>query len=43
MVERNTLYMVIAWFTWKQADLLVEAGIKSMRHLKDRVKTITVG
>lgn len=42
MVERNTLYMVIALFTWKKADLLVEAEIKSMRHLKDRVKTITL-
>ncbi len=42
MVERKTLYTVIALLTGKQADLLAEAAVKSMQHLKDRVKTITL-
>ena len=42
MVERKTLYTVIARLTGKRADLLAVAAIASMRHLKDKVKTITL-
>ena len=42
MVERKTLYTVIARLTGKRADLLAQATIDSMRHLKDRIKTITL-
>ncbi len=42
MVERKTLYTVIARLTGKRADLLAEAAIDSMRHLKDKIKTITL-
>ena len=42
MVERKTLYTVIARLTGKRADLLAEATIDSMRHLKDKIKTITL-
>jgi len=41
MVERKTLYTVIVRLTGKRADLLAEAAIESMEHLKDKVKTIT--
>ncbi len=42
MVERKTLYTVIARLTGKRADLLAEAAIGSMLHLKDKIKTITL-
>tara|TARA_R110002167_G_scaffold360539_1_gene578245 strand:- start:76 stop:1044 length:969 start_codon:yes stop_codon:yes gene_type:complete len=42
MVERKTLYTVIALLTGKQADLLANAAVESMAHLKDKVKTITL-
>lgn len=42
MVERKTLYTVIARLTGKRADLLAEAAIDSMSHLKNKVKTITL-
>lgn len=42
MVERKTLFTVIALLTGKRADLLADAAIKSMRHLKDKVKTVTL-
>lgn len=42
MVERKTLYTVIARLTGKQADLLAKATINSMGHLKDKIKTITL-
>ncbi|MCU7801807.1 MAG: IS30 family transposase [Candidatus Thiodiazotropha sp. (ex Lucinoma borealis)] len=41
MVERKTLYTVIVRLTGKRADLLTEAAVLNMQHLKDRVKTIT--
>lgn len=41
MVERKTLYTVIVRLTGKRADLLAEAAITHMIHLKDKVKTIT--
>ena len=41
MVERKTLYTVIVLLTGKRADLLAEAAIEHMAHLKDHVKTIT--
>lgn len=41
MVERKTLYTVIVRLTGKRADLLAEAAVLNMQHLKDRVKTIT--
>ncbi|OOZ38066.1 IS30 family transposase [Solemya elarraichensis gill symbiont] len=41
MVERKTLYTVIVRLTGKRADLLTEAAVQNMQHLKDRVKTIT--
>ena len=41
MVERKTLYTVIVRLTGKRADLLAEAAIEHMAHLKDQVKTIT--
>lgn len=42
MVERKTLYTIIARLTGKRADLLAQAAIDSMRHLKDKIKTITL-
>lgn len=42
MVERKTLYTVIVRLTGKRADLLAEAAIEGMKHLKNRVKTITL-
>ncbi len=42
MVERKTLYTVIARLTGKRADLLAEATIDSMSRLKNKVKTITL-
>lgn len=42
MVERKTLYSVIMRLAGKRADLLAEAAVAGMKHLKDRVKTITL-
>ncbi|MES9827251.1 MAG: IS30 family transposase [Candidatus Thiodiazotropha sp.] len=42
MVERKTLYTVIVRLTGKRADLLAEAAVQGLQHLKDRVKTITL-
>ena len=42
MVERKTLYTVIARLTGKRADLLAQATIDSMGLLKDKIKTITL-
>jgi IS30 family transposase len=42
MVERKALYTVIIRLTGKRADLLAEATIEGMKHLKARVKTITL-
>ena len=42
MVERKTLYTVIIRLTGKRADLLAQAAIEGMKHLKDQVKTITL-
>jgi len=41
LVERKTLYTVIARLTGKRADLLAEAAVKVMKQLKSKVKTIT--
>ncbi|MEL0585063.1 MAG: IS30 family transposase [Candidatus Thiodiazotropha sp. (ex. Lucinoma kazani)] len=41
MVERKTLYTVMVRLTGKRAELLAEAAVLNMQHLKDRVKTIT--
>ncbi len=41
MVERKTLYTVIARLTGKRADLLAEVTIDIMSYLKDKLKTIT--
>lgn len=41
MVERKTLYTVIARLGSKRADLLAEVAIAQMAHLKKKVKTIT--
>ena len=42
MVERKTLYTVIVRLTGKRSDLLAQAAINGMRHLKHNVKTITL-
>jgi len=42
MVERKTLYTVIARLTGKRADLLANVAIDSLGHLKDKIKTITL-
>lgn len=42
MVERKTLYTVTVRLTGKRADLLAEAVVQDMQHLKDRVKTTTL-
>jgi transposase, IS30 family len=41
LVERKTLYTVIARLTGKRADLLAEAAVASMKALSAKVKTIT--
>ena len=41
MVERKTLYTVIVRLMRKKSDLLTQAAITHMAHLKDRIKTIT--
>ncbi|MCW8128717.1 IS30 family transposase [Microbulbifer halophilus] len=41
MVERKTLYTVIVRLAGKRADLLTDAAIAHMAHLKDKIKTIT--
>jgi IS30 family transposase len=41
MVERKTLYTVMVKLTGKRADLLAEAAINKMKHLSDKVNTIT--
>lgn len=41
LVERKTLYTVIVRLTGKRADLLADAAVAHMAHLKDKVKTIT--
>ncbi len=42
MVERKTLYTVIARLSGKRADLLAKVAIQKLRPLKDKVKTITL-
>jgi len=42
LVERKTLYTVIAKLTGKQADLLARTAIQQLEPLKDKVKTITL-
>jgi len=42
MVERKTLYTVIVRLSGKRADLLAEAAVRNMLHLKGKVKTITL-
>lgn len=42
MVERKTLYTVIARLTGKRADLLAKTAVGSMNHLKGKIKTITL-
>lgn len=42
MVERKTLYTVIARLKGKRADLLAQAAIRALGKLKDKVKTITL-
>lgn len=41
MVERKTLYTIIVRLDSKRADLLAEAAVCHMSHLKRQVKTIT--
>lgn len=41
MVERKTLFTVIVRLTGKRADLLADAAVAHMAHLKDKIKTIT--
>ncbi len=41
MVERKTLYTVIARLTGKRPDLLAKVTIDIMSHFKDKLKTIT--
>lgn len=41
LVERKTLYTVIVRLTGKRADLLTKAAVEGMKHLKQKVKTIT--
>lgn len=41
LVERKTLYTVMARLTGKRADLLAEAAVASMKALSAKVKTIT--
>lgn len=42
MVERKTLYTVIARLTGKRADLLAKAAILCLKNFKSKVKTITL-
>lgn len=42
MVERKTLFSVIVRLTGKRADLLAQAAIEGMKHMEERVKTITL-
>ena len=42
LVERKTLYTVIARLTGKRADLLATAALNCMSCFKDKVKTITL-
>ena len=42
LVERKTLYTVMARLNGKQAQELAQTAISSMAHLKERVKTITL-
>jgi IS30 family transposase len=42
LVERKTLYTVIARLSGKQAQELAQVAIRSMSHLKERVKTLTL-
>lgn len=41
LLERKTLYTIIVKLTGKNAEQLADAAIGAMRHIKDRVKTIT--
>ena len=41
MVERKTLYTIIVRLDSKRADLLAEATVCNMSHLKSKIKTIT--
>jgi IS30 family transposase len=41
MVERKTLYTVIVRLESKKSDLLAEAAVCKMSHLKPKIKTIT--
>lgn len=42
LVERKTLYTVIARLTGKRADLLAETALSVLGTMKDKVKTITL-
>lgn len=42
LVERKTLYTVIARLTGKRADLLAETALSALSSMKDKVKTITL-
>ena len=42
MVERKTLYTVIARLTGKKADLLAHSAIVCLQDFKDKIKTITL-
>ncbi len=42
LVERKTLYTVIARLTGKRADLLAEAAVKVMKPMKHRFHTLTL-
>ena len=42
LVERKTLYTVIARLTGKRADLLAETAVRVMRPLADRLHTLTL-
>jgi len=41
LLERKTLYTIIVKLTGKNAEQLADAAIGAMKHLKDKVKTIT--
>ncbi len=41
LVERKTLYTMMLRLIGKRSDLLAQAAVKKMQHLKSRVKTIT--
>ena len=42
LVERKTLYTVIARLTGKRADLLAKAAVKAMRPITHRIHTLTL-